>query len=289
MRHILNKICLHHAGILCSFFSLPQFFRRLFQFLILLIHNSIRNFQTFIQPEYTEKENSSQGSQCKEEKKNKPGDIQLFLLYTQLQCIFFTFQLLASYYEDNQETKEFASIIEMNSTNLLRLVGDVLDISYLDQTECIPYKSVVEMNCLCQNSMDSVRPMVKEGVELFFKPACTELMVKTNPDRLSQILDHLLLNAAKFTQQGSITLEYKLDELGKQIVYSVTDTGKGIPQDKHEFVFERFAKLDDFTQGTGLGLPICRLLAEKFGGSLVIDAGYTQGCRFVLRLPLIHT
>lgn len=208
---------------------------------------------------------------------------------TPLNSIVGFSQLLASYYEDNQETKEFASIIEMNSTNLLRLVGDVLDISYLDQTECIPYKSVVEMNCLCQNSMDSVRPMVKEGVELFFKPACTELMVKTNPDRLSQILDHLLLNAAKFTQQGSITLEYKLDELGKQIVYSVTDTGKGIPQDKHEFVFERFAKLDDFTQGTGLGLPICRLLAEKFGGSLVIDAGYTQGCRFVLRLPLIHT
>lgn len=207
---------------------------------------------------------------------------------TPLNSIVGFSQLLVSYYEDNQETKEFASIIEMNSTNLLRLVGDVLDISYLDQTRYIPYKSVVEMNCFCQNCMDSIRSVVKREVELYFKPSCVELMVKTNPDRLSQILNHLLLNAAKFTQKGSITLEYSLDEAKDQIIYRITDTGKGIPKDKHDFVFERFTKLDDFTQGTGLGLPICRLLAEKFGGSLVIDADYTQGCCFVLRLPWVR-
>lgn len=207
---------------------------------------------------------------------------------TPLNSIVGFSQLLASYYQDNQETKEFASIIEMNSTNLLRLVNDVLDISYLDQAEKLPYDTVVEMNCCCQSSLDSVRSVVREGVELFFKPACVQLMVKANPDRLSQILSHLLLNAAKFTEQGSITLEYTLDEGAGQIVYAVTDTGKGIPQDKHDFVFERFAKLDDFTQGTGLGLPICRLLAEKFGGSLVIDPNYTEGCRFILRLPLVR-
>mgnify|MGYP000381066324 CR=1 FL=1 len=65
----------------------------------------------------------------------------------------------------------------------------------------------------------------------------------------------------------------------------IIDTGKGILKDKHDFVFERFTQLDDFMRGTGLGLPICRLLAEKFGGSLVIDADYTQRCCFVLRLP----
>ena len=207
---------------------------------------------------------------------------------TPLNSIVGFSQLLASYYKDNQETKEFASIIEMNSTNLLRLVSDVLDISYLDQAESLPYNTVVEMNCLCQSSVDSILPMVKEGVELYFKPSCVELMVKTNPDRLLQILRHLLLNATKFTERGSILLEYTVDEAEQQIVYKVTDTGKGIPKDKRDFVFERFAKLDDFTQGTGLGLPICRLLAEKFGGSLVIDAEYTQGCRFILRLPLVR-
>lgn len=207
---------------------------------------------------------------------------------TPLNSIVGFSQLLASYYEDNQETKEFSSIIETNSKNLLRLVNDVLDISYLDQSEELPYNSVVEMNCLCQNSMESVRSSVKEGVEFLFKPSCTELLVKTNQDRLSQILNHLLQNAAKFTGQGSITLEYTLKEADQQLVFAITDTGKGIPQDKHAFVFERFAKLDDFTQGTGLGLPICRLVAEKLGGSLVIDKDYTPGCRFILTLPLVY-
>lgn len=207
---------------------------------------------------------------------------------TPLNSIVGFSQLLASYYEDNEETKEFSSIIEANSKNLLRLVNDVLDISYLDQSEELPYNSVVEMNSLCQNSIDPVRSSVKEGVELLFKPSCAELLVKTNQDRLSQILNHLLQNAAKFTGQGSITLEYTLKEAEQQIVFAITDTGKGIPQNKHDFVFERFAKLDDFTQGTGLGLPICRLVAEKLGGSLVIDKDYTQGCRFILTLPLVY-
>lgn len=207
---------------------------------------------------------------------------------TPLNSIVGFSQLLAGYYEDNLETKEFASIIETNSKNLLSLVNDVLDISYLDQSEELPYDAVVEMNSCCQSSVDLVRASLKEGVELYFTPPCEELMVKANQDRLSQILNHLLQNAAKFTIQGSITLAYVVKAEERQIVYTVTDTGKGIPQDKQNFVFERFAKLDDFTQGTGLGLPICRLVAEKLGGSLVIDRNYTQGCRFVLTLPLVY-
>lgn len=207
---------------------------------------------------------------------------------TPLNSIVGFSQLLASYYEDNPETKEFASIIETNSKNLLSLVNDVLDISYLDQSGKLIYNAVVEMNSCCQNSIETVRRSVKEGVELVFKPGCTELMVKTNQDRLRQILNHLLENAAKFTAKGSITLEYNVKEAEGEIVYAITDTGKGIPLDKQDFVFQRFAKLDDFTQGTGLGLPICRLVAEKLGGSLVIDEHYTEGCRFILTLPLVY-
>ena len=95
-------------------------------------------------------------------------------------------------------------------------------------------------------------------------------------------------NAAKFTDKGSIVLDYELNRNEREIIYRITDTGKGIPADKQEYVFERFTKLDDFTQGTGLGLPICRLIAEKLGGTLVIDKEYTVGCRFILTLPLIE-
>jgi signal transduction histidine kinase len=108
----------------------------------------------------------------------------------------------------------------------------------------------------------------------------------TNTKRLSQILLHLLKNAAKFTHKGSITLAWHTDSEHKYITFSVTDTGIGIPADKQQFVFERFSKIDTFVQGTGLGLPIGRICAEKMGGSLVLDPDYTEGCRFLLRLPL---
>ena len=110
--------------------------------------------------------------------------------------------------------------------------------------------------------------------------------MQTNPDRISQILMNLLQNAAKFTQEGSVTLTYHIREEEKVILFSVTDTGIGIPADRQEAVFERFTKLDSFVPGTGLGLSISRLIAEKMGGSLLIDSTYTTGCRFILTLPL---
>lgn len=207
---------------------------------------------------------------------------------TPLNSIVGFSQLLADMYQDNQETKEFASIIGANSTNLLRLINDVLDISFLDQSEEVPCNAVEDINMSCHAGIEATRPMLKEGVEIEFRPACDKLAVRSNHDRVSQILTHLLQNAAKFTEKGSITLDYVVKEGEQQIVYHVTDTGKGIPIDKQKFVFERFAKLDDFTQGTGLGLPICRLIAEKLGGTLTIDKEYTAGCRFILTLPLIY-
>jgi len=164
----------------------------------------------------------------------------------------------------------------------------VLDISFLDQSEEVSYDKVEDINVSCLSGIEAVRTLVHEGVELEFRPSVERCLIKTNPGRVSQILIHLLQNAAKFTDKGSIVLDYELNRNEREIIYRITDTGKGIPADKQEYVFERFTKLDDFTQGTGLGLPICRLIAEKLGGTLVIDKEYTVGCRFILTLPLIE-
>lgn len=102
-----------------------------------------------------------------------------------------------------------------------------------------------------------------------------------------QILINLLTNAGKFTSQGSITLGVEVDEAHGEVLFSVTDTGPGIPLDKQEMVFNRFEKLDgNKKKGTGLGLAICRQIAMIFGGRIWVDPTYTSGARFVFAHPI---
>ena len=228
------------------------------------------------------KEQAEDGSRMKSEFiQNMSHEIR-----TPLNSIVGFSQILSSYFSDNDDTKEYAHIIEQNSTSLLQLVNDVLDLSYLDGEREIPAQSIAEITGVCQTCIDQVRSKLKPDVQLIFTPERENFTTQTNPDRISQILMNLLQNAAKFTQEGSVTLTYHIREEEKVILFSVTDTGIGIPADKQEAVFERFTKLDSFVPGTGLGLSISRLIAEKMGGSLLIDSTYTTGCRFILTLPL---
>ena len=104
---------------------------------------------------------------------------------------------------------------------------------------------------------------------------------------MSQILINLLTNAGKFTSQGSITLGVEIDEAHREVLFSVADTGPGIPLDKQEMVFNRFEKLDgNKKKGTGLGLAICRQIAMIFGGRIWVDPTYTAGARFVFAHPI---
>lgn len=102
----------------------------------------------------------------------------------------------------------------------------------------------------------------------------------TNVPYLSQTLAHLLNNANKFTESGEIKLSCHRE--GERLVIKVTDTGIGIPEEKQEWVFDRFTKLDDFKPGAGLGLYICRLIVKRLGGIINIDREYTGGTCFVL-------
>lgn len=229
------------------------------------------------------KERAEEGSRMKSEFiQNMSHEIR-----TPLNSIVGFSQILSSYFSDNDETKEYAHIIEQNSTSLLQLITDVLDLSYLDGERDIPTQTIADITGVCQTCVDQVRAQLKPDVKLIFDPERQEFTMQTNPDRISQILMNLLQNAAKFTKQGSITLSYHIREDEKVILIYVTDTGVGIPADKQEAVFERFTKLDTFVPGTGLGLSISRMIAEKMGGSLIIDTTYSTGCRFVLTLPLL--
>jgi len=188
--------------------------------------------------------------------------------------------VLADLFTAQEEVKQYASLIEDNSKVLLKLISDILDISALDDDLEMKI-SPTDINSCCYQAMDVTKPFFDDNVRLIFKPACEELNVNSNHDRIVQVLENLLNNASKFTREGSVTLAYEVKKETNQIVFTVTDTGIGIPHKLQERVFERFVKLDDFSQGTGLGLPISRIIAERLGGSLLIDKDYTEGTRFI--------
>ncbi len=207
---------------------------------------------------------------------------------TPLNSIVGFSQVLSDHYSNSPETQEFVNIIKSNSNDLLRLVTDVLTLSELDQYEQLPTDAETDLHAICQLASEVAKDNTQKDVEVLFEPERESLLIRSNSERISQVLNNLAHNAAKFTTRGSIRIAYSVLEAEKKIEISVTDTGTGIPKDQQEAVFERFYKMNSFTQGTGLGLPICRSIAEKLGGSLRIDTSYTEGCRMILTLPLIY-
>lgn len=204
---------------------------------------------------------------------------------TPLNSIVGFSQVLASEFRDKPATGEYASIIEANSATLLRLFDDVLEVAYLDQTGDLPRCDVTALNNLCNDCVESTLPELHPGVSLLDELPVSDPVVRTNLKRIEQVLLHLLRNAAKFTRSGRIVLTYECLPAERLLRFAVTDTGPGIPAGRHEEVFRRFVKIDPFSQGTGLGLPICRLIAAKLGGRLFVDPEYASGCRMIFEVP----
>ena len=188
--------------------------------------------------------------------------------------------VLVDMLDDKEDIGQYVALIESKSKLLLKLVGDILDISILDSEVEIKHNAV-DVNACCQASIDAAGTLFSPDTKLVFKPACDELIINSNYNYIVQVLDNLLSNASKFTHEGSVTLAYEVKKETNQLIFTVTDTGIGIPIDEQERVFERFVKLDNFSQGAGLGLSICRIVAERLGGFLIIDREYTQGTRFI--------
>lgn len=202
---------------------------------------------------------------------------------TPLNAIVGFSQLLGDASEEERE--EFIKIIGNNTELLLSLVNDVLDLSRLEADSFSLVIKESNIQDCCRNALDSIKHRVEEGVKLTFTCPDEPLCINTDPLRLQQLLVNLLTNAAKFTAAGEINLNFSIDTTKKEIVFSVTDTGIGIPLDKQNSIFNRFEKVDDFKQGTGLGLSICRVIAGRLGGTIRVDSSYTDGARFVFVMP----
>ena len=175
-------------------------------------------------------------------------------------------------------------IIQQNSDLLIKLIDDVVDLSNLEKGTMQFHMADQECVSLCRRVIDTVERIKQTAAAVLFEAELTELTLHTDEARLQQLLINLLINATKFTPEGSITL--RLEIQGEMALFSVTDTGCGIAPDQREKVFNRFEKLDENAQGSGLGLSICQLIIQRFGGRIWIDPDYTGGTRFCFTHPL---
>lgn len=184
------------------------------------------------------------------------------------------------------EKAQYCDIIQKNSDLLLHLINDILDISRMESGKIKFVWEECDVVELCQTALSTAEYGRKTSALFLFETPVTSLVIKTDAQRLKQVLINLLSNAAKFTPSGSIKLAIAIDKQHQQLELSVSDTGCGIPSDKSDRVFERFEKLNEYSQGTGLGLAISRLIVENLGGKIWVDKDYTEGARFVFTHPL---
>ena len=186
---------------------------------------------------------------------------------------------------DNETRRQCNEVILQNSELLLKLINEVIDLSSLEFGKikfCINKYNVVN---ICRNVIDTVSKIKQTQAAICFITELESMDIETDDARLQQVLINLLINATKFTSQGSIILELR-KQSEQELLFSVTDTGCGIPKEKQAAIFRRFEKLNENAQGSGLGLSICQLIIEHIGGKIWIDSDYTGGSRFFFTHPI---
>lgn len=188
--------------------------------------------------------------------------------------------------ECTNEKEQYAEIIERNSEILLNLFNDILDLSSLEADSLSFNIRPIKLIDICLQLEQQFCYKVKNGTKQILDDVDTELYVSGDWNRIIQIISNLLSNAAKFTPKGEIHFGYREKE--DFVEFYVKDSGIGIPAERVATIFQRFGKINDFVQGIGLGLTLCRMLVEKMGGRIWLRSQEGKGSRFYFTLPLIR-
>ena len=187
----------------------------------------------------------------------------------------------------DEEKKDLRERITSNVEAITIIINELLELAAgesvtLDLNDLNP----IRINEVCRNVVAMSEEHNDKDLHLEFKSTLDDsFAIKSNEETVSQILQKIIDNALKFTEEGSVCVE--VGRKGKTLEISVTDTGIGIPADKQETIFDNFVKLNDFKGGVGLGLSISRRLAKTLGGNIILDSTYTTGSRFIIQLPII--
>jgi len=186
---------------------------------------------------------------------------------------------------EDEERKELINLIQENNQKLLRIIDDVMNISKIESGKDQLVMTTFELNDVLHSVADSFTPTLTENVKFSTMFAQSSFNITTDLKRLMEIMTHLMSNAVKFTQKGSIIMGYDMP-VNKRIRIWVRDTGKGIAPEHLERIFERFFKVDEYVPGAGLGLSICRTMAYSMGGNIGVESTLGEGSRFWLEIPI---
>ena len=186
--------------------------------------------------------------------------------------------------EDAEEKHLYATIIEENNKLLLQLISDILDLSKIEAGTFDIIPEQVDAQQLCNELLQSMQVRATEQVEILLAPELPELTFTSDKNRLYQVLLNFVTNALKFTSEGSIVIDYRIN--GNEVRFSVQDTGMGIEPEKQEAIFTRFVKLNNFIAGTGLGLPICQSIVTQLGGKIGVESEQGKGSCFWFTHPI---
>ena len=186
---------------------------------------------------------------------------------------------------DDDERESYMSLVEENNELLLNLISDILDISKIEAGTVELIITRVDLPRLCREVISTCsHKKHEEAVVLRFDESSPQIMIDADKNRIMQVLSNFVTNALKFTTKGSVTLSYRLEN-DTQVRFCVTDTGKGIPAEQQHEIFNRFVKLDSFSQGAGLGLSICQSLVERMGGEIGVESREGEGSCFWFTHP----
>lgn len=194
------------------------------------------------------------------------------------------FSTLLAETEALEEREQYSEIIQKNNDILLQLISDILDLSKIEAGSVEFNFSEIDLKELFREIIRSFSIKIPSGVKLFSNPELPAYTLYSDRTRLTQVISNFINNAIKYTEQGSIVLDYELHS--EEIRFTVADTGEGMLPEVRERIFDRFYKGDTFKQGTGLGLSICEMIVHKLGGDIGVVSEVEKGSTFWFTIPL---
>ena len=186
----------------------------------------------------------------------------------------------------DEEKREFVQIIDNNTTILLKLVGDILELSRLESGNMKFQLQKTQIRPLMESIYQTHSLLIHQPLEFIADFPDVDGTIEIDVTRMTEVITNFLNNANKFTQEGYIKMGYSIDRIYNKATLFVEDTGKGIEEEEQKMIFTRFYKQDEFAQGAGLGLSLCKHFVEKMGGDIELASEKNKGSRFSVVLPL---